>query len=66
MTYFVFWSEDVEGEDGDQLRQQCEDTRSGPRRKRVTYGNSGHGSDLEGHSPWGEGPLVRVFEDDIW
>jgi len=32
----------------------------------VTYGNSGHGSDLESDGLWGEGPLVRVFEDDIW
>jgi len=56
-TYFIVWSEDIESEDGDQLRWQCEDSGSGPGTW-ATYGDSGHGRDLECDGPWGEGPLV--------
>ena len=65
-TYFIVWPEEVESEDGDQLKWEREDPGGGARKMWVTYGNSGHGSDLESDGLWGEGPLVRVFEDDIW
>ena len=31
----------------------------------MTYGDCSHGSDLECDGLWAEGPLVRVFEDDV-
>ena len=64
-TYFIVRSEEVESEDSDQLRQQCEDSWGGPRRRGTTYRDSGHGSNLECDGLRGEGPLVRVFKDDV-